>query len=513
MQTKDLVYHLQRHFNYRSFREGQQEIIEDVLRGEDVLGVLSTGSGKSLCYQLPAKLIPGITIVVSPLISLMIDQVRETKSFHFKEVVALHSFQERQERKDVLSNLQAYKLVYISPELLQQKEILQSLKAMQIALFVIDEAHCLSQWGYDFRPDYLRLVSVMDTLDSPPVLALTGTATEGIQDDIVHHLQRGNMKRHIYPAERHNIALIVEEVTGGESAKEERLISILENKVVPTIIYFSSRKMAEKISLLLRSRLLDRCISYYHGGMETLDRLKIQQQFMNGQLDIICCTSAFGMGINKKDIRLVIHYHPPTQMESYIQEIGRAGRDEKQSVSLLLYRKGDLHIPQQIIENELPYEEEITYAMNQMHALYQAEKEIPSNETEIEQLFQMNITKWRFLYYQFEQHQMVQGNKVKYHYPDWKKSLMEINRFRNDRLSMKRNKLTEMINFIHTTSCLRQALYGNYQQTIHKVDGHCCNHCGFSLSDFEVLPHHNHRAIQTDWQTKLASLLLIGDSI
>src|SRR5690625_901172 len=222
------------------------------------------------------------------------------------------------------------------------------------------------------------------------------------------------MKRYIYPMERKNISLIVHQIKDSDKEKINFLSSFISKSNQPTIIYFSSRKTSEYIASTLAEQNPQRNISYYHGGMDQEDRLKIQQQFINDQLDVICCTSAFGMGINKKNIRFVIHYHLPTQLESYIQEIGRAGRDGAESVSLLLYRKGDIHIPLQIIENELPTEVEIAYVMNQLYQFYVNGREIPAKDEAIEQLFQISITKWRFLHYQFESHGMIKNNNINY---------------------------------------------------------------------------------------------------
>src|SRR5690625_1136961 len=205
MKNNDpLLKVLKNQFSHDQFNEGQREIIDDILAGIDVLGILPTGSGKSLCYQLPAKILPGITLVVSPLISLMIDQVRQVKAYYYKEVCALHSMQSYSEKMDTLQQLHRYKLIYISSELLQQRYVLERLQKMDVSLFVIDEAHCISQWGYDFRPDYLRLVNIIEQLQDPRVLALSGTVTPTIQEDIIRILKRPNMKKHIYPMERKN---------------------------------------------------------------------------------------------------------------------------------------------------------------------------------------------------------------------------------------------------------------------------------------------------------------------
>ncbi|MBO1003075.1 ATP-dependent DNA helicase RecQ [Pseudogracilibacillus auburnensis] len=513
IHEKQLTHYLQQYFDYDRFQEGQQEIIEDVLNGNDVLGILKTGSGKSLCYQLPAKLLPGLTIVVSPLISLMIDQVRQTKAFHFKEVVALHSFQHRTERNHIIQQLERFKLVYISPELLQQRPLLHTLTTMDVRLFVIDEAHCISQWGYDFRPDYLRLGAVIKTLANPPVLALTGTATKEVQQDIITMLGRQQMKRHIYPMDRENISLLVHEVKEDEENKVQILTNVLTTYHVPTIIYFSSRKMAEHIAQQLYIKLNDRKVAFYHGGMDTMDRLKIQQQFMDDQLDIICCTSAFGMGINKKNIRFVIHYHLPTQIESYIQEIGRAGRDGDESVSLLLYEQGDIHLPLQIIENEMPSEAEIMFAANQLYHLYINKQEIPTKEDMIEQYFQVNETKWRILHYQFESHGMIVHNQINYNHQLWTTSIQQMKQFCTDRLVMKRKKVTEIYDWLVSTQCLRKQLYKRFQREVEQKERQCCSNCGFSFSEWN--PNETAGKITVKeklWQDQLASLLLIGES-
>lgn len=506
-----LQYYLKKYFGYDSFQEGQEEIIQDILRGEDVLGVLKTGSGKSLCYQLPALLFDGLTIVVSPLISLMVDQVRELKAFHLKQVSALHSLQSKEERQFILTNLSTYKILFVSPELLQQRELVRRFKRIKISLFVIDEAHCISQWGYDFRPDYLRLKSVIKEFEDPPVLALTGTATPQVQEDIMFHLNRPKMKRHIYRMDRANISLLVERLVD-EEEKRRRLIELLQIVNRPTIIYFSSRKLAEQFSTFIRNHVANRQVAYYHGGMETVDRLKIQQQFMNDQIDIICSTSAFGMGINKRNIRFIIHYHLPTQIESYIQEIGRAGRDGKDSVSVLLYKDGDEQLPYRIIENEVPNEEELTFIFQQLYRFYQEGKVLPVNESEIESIFQVDETKWRLVYYHLEKNGITSERNIIYSKPNWEETFQKMLQFRNERIKTKKLAIDEMKKWIHSTSCLRIGLYERFEQPVKTKKEQCCSNCGFSFQTWlsEEEQKYEEMPVQT-WQEKLALILQIGD--
>lgn len=502
---------LNKHFHYEQFKDGQEEIVTDVLLGKDVLGILPTGSGKSLCYQLPSVIFPGLTLVISPLISLMIDQVRETKAFHVKEVVALHSLQTYEERQNVLQQLSHYKLLYLSPELLQQEKIVQRLLGVKISLFVIDEAHCISQWGHEFRPDYLRLKNGLERLGNPPVLALTGTATENVQKDIMKQLNRPHMIQHVYPTERTNIGLLIERIKPAIKSKQQHLVEILNTYRQPTIIYFSSRKIAEDISEYLAIQLSNRAIAYYHGGMNPEDRLKIQQQFLYDQLDIICATSAFGMGINKSNIRIVIHYHVPTQLESFIQEIGRAGRDGGESVSIVLYEEGDEQIPLQMISNELPTETEIRAAMNHLYLLSQRNATMSLSQRELEELFALSSTKTRFLLYQFESHGMIRENRIFYEQTEWGNALVQMIRFCHERTEIKQQQFYEVMKYVYTKDCLRQQLYNRFQRSVSKKSSQCCSNCGFLFANW-VNSEQEITIEQNSWQQQLAELLCIGDT-
>ncbi|RDW19095.1 ATP-dependent DNA helicase [Oceanobacillus arenosus] len=508
-QQVTLEQELNKHFHYSSFRLGQKEIIEDVLQGKDVLGILPTGSGKSICYQLPAMLLDGVTIVVSPLISLMIDQVKQLKAIQIKQVVALNSFMDPSERKKVYKNLHAYKLIYISPELLQQEEIIRLLQRTKISLFVIDEAHCISQWGHEFRPDYLKLNMIIEKLNNPRTLALSATATPTVQQDIIDLLNKPKMIKHVYPMDRSNLSFCIEEVSNDQE-KLEYLTQHLKTYHVSTLIYFSSRIATENIAKLLSEKLPERKIAFYHGGMEQMDRITIQQQFMNDQLDIICCTSAFGMGINKGNIRFVIHYHLPLQLESYIQEVGRAGRDGKSSVCLLLFSNKDLFIPLNMIKNELPSEQILTFIYKYLSRLVSERKELPNNEVEIANLFQLNEIQWRFLRFQFEKHGMIANNRINFQEEKWKQSYQEIKQLIKDRTSIKEQKLNEILQWIHELGCLRKNLYKNFQPAYSMVDDQCCSNCGFSWSEWN--PVQTKKAVneEADWESKLRKLLLMN---
>lgn len=326
-------------FHYDSFRQGQKEIIEQILADKDVLAILPTGNGKSLCYQYPAYTRSGLIVIICPLISLMNDQIEQMQLRGEKRAIAFNSQLTYQEKKEVLHNLSSYRFFFISPELIRQEEVLATLKKTKIQSIVVDEAHCISQWGVDFRPDYYQLPYILESLNQPQVIALTATATPTVIADIRAILfSKKNPVEIQYSVYRSNLHYLVEK----EVDKRKYIIDFLEKYAGPGIIYFSSKKEAQKMALELKQ--LGYAAAYYHGDMMTEDRLKIQQQFLQDQLEILCATTAFGMGVNKPNIRFVIHYHLPASLENFIQESGRAGRDGKPALSILLYKEEDISL-------------------------------------------------------------------------------------------------------------------------------------------------------------------------
>lgn len=508
MDEQLLLKHLHKHFSHTYFRTGQLEIIQSVLAKQDTLAILPTGTGKSICYQLPALIQQGTTIIVSPLISLMLDQVKELKAKQIKDVVAITSFMNHEERKEVFSNISAYKMIFISPELLQQRVVIQKLTGLAISLFVIDEAHCISQWGHAFRPDYLRLEQVIQALQNPPLLALSATAPPNVQEDIESALKRKHMKRFIYPMDRPNIGLFIQKLQV-ESEKNDALLQITAQYDVPTLIYFSSRKQAEEIAIFLSETLTDRRIAFYHGEMEQSDRITVQQQFMNDQIDIICCTSAFGMGINKSNIRLVIHYHFPGQLESYIQEFGRAGRDGKQSISVVLHMPSDEILPRYFVEQELPSKEVITEVIQylQTSKLQFLQKEIVGI---IRETWTINEVQWRFLLYQLEIHGMIKGNRI-IQMKDSHYVRDSIIHFQSNRLHDQHNNIALSQKWLEEEGCLRNKLYNNYQDTYTEVQTLCCSNCHAGLDDWNLEGVYKRNTDHQSWKSRLQRLLKVED--
>lgn len=348
---------LKKYFSYDSFRKNQKEIVQSVLDKKDTFVLMPTGGGKSICYQLPAIKMEGITLVISPLIALMKDQVDNLKSnnvpaeyinstLSYMEIMAI---QMRITMKEI-------KLLYVSPERLSQENFLNFLKSIDISLIAIDEAHCISEWGHDFRPEYRNLKNLRQNFPETPIIALTATATEKVKEDIVNQIGLKNINTFVSSFNRENLSI---KVLKKKDTFEKILRILKEHKNEPTIIYCYSRKETEKIAIDLNEKGYKAI--FYHAGLDYRVRKKNQELFISNKANIIVATIAFGMGIDKPDVRLVIHHTFPKTLEGYYQEIGRAGRDGKPSECILFYtfadeRKHNFFIDQ-IIDPELKQRE------------------------------------------------------------------------------------------------------------------------------------------------------------
>lgn len=328
---------LQQYFGYSSFRPGQKEIIDTILSGRDTLGVLPTGGGKSICYQLSAMVLPGLTVVISPLISLMKDQVDTLIQLGIPAAY-LNSTISNQEFQEIMMQLRqgSLKLLYVAPERLDNTSFTSFISQQTISLVAIDEAHCVSQWGFDFRPSYRNINQFINQLPVRPVVAsFTATATNLVQKDIVKQLNLNHPEVFINSFDRPNIKFTVLE-PNNRNATLYQLI----NHDEAIIIYASTRKQVDKLHDELRKK--GYAVSKYHAGMEQTERIQAQNDFINDQTNIVVATNAFGMGIDKTDVRKVIHFNLPKDLESYYQEAGRAGRDSLEAEAILLYQSQDI---------------------------------------------------------------------------------------------------------------------------------------------------------------------------
>lgn len=354
---------LRERFGFQEFRPAQKQVIDTVMAGHSVLAVMPTGSGKSLCYQLPALALPGLTLVVSPLIALMKDQVDQLDHLGLPATV-INSTVSREQQRSRLEQAIAgkIKLLYIAPERFQNDEFKSALSRTNVSLFAVDEAHCVSLWGHDFRPDYLRLRPVIAALKSPTILALTATATPAVRRDILTQLGIENAPQIVSGFDRPNLYLEVREVA--TSAEKIRAMTELARWAPLGIVYAGTRKNVEDIHANLRRAGIE--TAAYHAGLTLPDRKAVQDRFMSASQCVIVATNAFGMGIDRSEVRFVVHADIPDSVEAYYQEIGRAGRDGDPARCLLLFSYADKWIPEFFIDSSHPPADILKYVFGKV---------------------------------------------------------------------------------------------------------------------------------------------------
>ncbi len=359
-RSEGLELSLQRLFGFPHFQPGQEEVVGRVMAGEDTLAILATGAGKSLCYQLPALLLPGTTVVVSPLIALMKDQLDMLSERGFKNNVALNSTLSEEQEAKAVARIAAgeVKIVFVTPEKLEDEAFVAMLRAIDVPLFVVDEAHCISQWGHDFRPAYLALGQVIASIGKPTVLALTATATPAVREDILVQLGIPQTKTIVKGFDRPNLRYEVIRAEN-ETAKLRALKGLFENGLDGTgIIYTATIKNALEVQKYLHDQL-DLPAAVYHSKLQKHDRNSVHELFMGEAIRAVVATNAFGLGIDKPNIRFVVHYDLPGSVEAYTQEAGRAGRDSLMSRCILLYRMSDTRVQNYFLTGKYPSIEDV----------------------------------------------------------------------------------------------------------------------------------------------------------
>lgn len=357
---------LKTYWGYDNFRGIQKDIIESIGAGHDTLGLMPTGGGKSITFQVPAMQVEGVCLVITPLIALMKDQVRNL-SEHGIKAVAIHTGMKREEIITAMENCiyGGYKFLYVSPERLTSDLFLTKLKHIKISLITVDESHCISQWGYDFRPSYLKIADIRKALPNVPVLALTATATPKVVDDIQDklHFKEKNAIRMSFA--RKNLSYVVKKTEN----KQEEIKRILDGVPGTSIVYVRNRRETKEITDYLNSVSIT--ANFYHAGLDSAEKDKRQHEWTNGEYRVIVATNAFGMGIDKADVSTVIHYEMPDSIEAYFQEAGRAGRDGKRSYAVLLYAPGDKRIISKRVSDNFPKEDFIRGVYEKLGFFYE----------------------------------------------------------------------------------------------------------------------------------------------
>ncbi|MDQ3362095.1 MAG: ATP-dependent DNA helicase [Actinomycetota bacterium] len=345
-------------FGFDSFRPGQEAVIRAVLEGRDTLAVMPTGGGKSLCYQIPALMQQSLTVIVSPLISLMKDQVDSLLQSSVADAAALHSGLSPEKRWEVERKVRTgeIRMLYVAPERLRSLEFVLSLRRAGVGLFVVDEAHCISEWGHDFRPDYLFLPRAVKDLGSPPVLALTATATPRVRQDIRRSLGMRDPHVEVTSFNRPNLTYRV--VPAEKKEKLARILDVIRSSPPPGIVYATTRKECDELAAELRSSGID--AAAYHAGMGAARRTEVQERFMTDEVGVVVATIAFGMGVDKPNVRFVIHAAVPGSLPAYIQESGRAGRDGAAAECVVLYRGADVGRRKRLVTLNTSGEDEVS---------------------------------------------------------------------------------------------------------------------------------------------------------
>lgn len=360
---------LEKYFHHQTFRQNQAEIIDEIVHGRDVLAVMATGGGKSLCYQLPALMLDGLTVVISPLISLMKDQVDSlsAEGISVETINSLQTYDERQRvEKDMIEG--KVRIVYVSPERAVAPSFSAILQKCRVSLFAVDEAHCISMWGHQFRPEYRDIKKLRLLFSDVPFAAFTATATLRVREDIIKELDLHNPAEFIGSFDRKNLIYSVYEESSSKIRMQKIVSYVTSHKDLPGIIYCFSRNVTEDIAQRLQSANI--IAKAYHAGLSTPERSRIQEGFLSNSITVICATVAFGMGIDKPDVGYVIHSHMPKDIESYYQETGRAGRGGAVSDCIMYFSKGDRQKILHILDHEFSNSKRLAAAKDRLEQMY-----------------------------------------------------------------------------------------------------------------------------------------------